>query len=106
MLHGQQRRDATLVPHPDDRAVTDMTELECQLLGLARELSGLDGLDLDDSLFDVGVHSLAVLELLYAIEEEYSVPVLDEVIADPLTVRWLAGLIAAAACGPHPVEGC
>jgi len=56
----------------------------------------VDDLTPDTGLIDdLGYHSLALLELAYALEDEFGLPPLDEETArDILTVRDIEGLVA------------
>ena len=89
----------SLLAESDEGSMMGNEAVEQRLLSLAREISGLEIIELDVNLLSAGMHSLALLELLYAVEEEYGVPVLDEVSADIASIHWLAQWIAA-----HPVR--
>ena len=66
-------RDASAVVPPDEvaEAPTDEDPLVAELVAICREFSKDRTIGADDNLFEVGVSSLTLTEIVLAIDEKY-----------------------------------
>jgi amino acid adenylation domain-containing protein len=99
---------AVLPPPPGDRPEMDgppvppRTALETKVAAIWSEVLGIEGLGVDDDLFDLGGHSLQAVQILARVEDTFATPVpLGSLLAAP-TVAGLSSVLEAEGVSGSP----
>ncbi len=83
-------------PDLDSAYVAPRNDLEEALVGLWRELLGIDEIGVQDDFFELGGHSLIAVRLFAKVKKLFSVDFPISVLFDAPTVEAVAALVAAA----------
>ncbi|MEU6742239.1 condensation domain-containing protein [Streptosporangium sandarakinum] len=83
--------DGEMTTGPDDTA-----EITAEVTAIWRELLGVDVIEPDDDLFDLGGHSLTITQIISRVRDRYGVELSFELFIDTPTVAGVTGEIAGS----------